>query len=278
MIMKNIGIIGLGIIGNAWLRRYHAAGILRGAWNRTPRPDTPTWNPSLESVSRDCDVLQIVVGDPPAVEGVIQKILPSLGPGKCVIQSSTIDPVSSARFQSLVRSTGALYVEAPFTGSKPAAEEGRVVFFLGGRAEDIQAVEPFLKHISETRFHIGTVEQATSLKLAMNLNLAAQMEAFSESLTLVRRAGISDDTYFSVLAKNASHSPLAVMKEPKLRKSDFSPQFSVKHMSKDMRLARIAAGKADFPILETVKARLAEAEAKGYADLDYCALIRLLGE
>jgi 3-hydroxyisobutyrate dehydrogenase-like beta-hydroxyacid dehydrogenase len=175
-----------------------------------------------------------------------------------------------------VRSRGAGYVEAPFTGSKPAAEEGKIVFYLGGPAADLDAVEPLLQVVSETRFRIGTGEQASALKLAMNLNIAAQMEALSESLTFARRAGISDEMYFTALAKNVSYSGLTKLKEAKLRAADFAPQFSVKHMHKDMRLAAATAAGADYPVLQTVRIRLAAAEERGMGDDDFSALMRLL--
>ena len=125
--MKTIGVLGLGIIGGTWARRYAAAGVLAGTWNRTPQPAAPAWKDKPEAVAAAADVVQIVVADPPAVEGVLQRILPQLGPGKTVVQSSTIDPASSAKFAQLVRRRGASYVEAPFTGSKPAAEARKTV-------------------------------------------------------------------------------------------------------------------------------------------------------
>jgi len=274
--MKTIGILGLGIIGGTWARRYAAAGVLAGSWNRTPQPAAPAWKDTPEAVAAVADVVQIVVADPPAVEGVLQRILPQLKPGKTVVQSSTIDPASSVQFAKLVRNRGAGYVEAPFTGSKPAAEEGKIVFYLGGPAADLDAVEPLLQVVSETRFRIGTGEQASALKLAMNLNIAAQMEALSESLTFARRAGIGDDVYFTALAKNVSYSGLTKLKEAKLRAADFAPQFSVKHMHKDMRLAAATAAGADYPVLQTVRIRLAAAEERGLGDEDFSALLRLL--
>ncbi|MBI5381886.1 MAG: NAD(P)-dependent oxidoreductase [Opitutae bacterium] len=273
---KTIGILGLGIIGQAWARRYAAAGVLTGVWNRTPQPTASAWRDTPEAVASAADVVQIVVADPPAVEGVLTRILPQLGPGKIVVQSSTIDPASSARFATLVGGRGARYVEAPFTGSKPAAEEGKTVFYLGGETVDLDAVEPLLALISETRFRIGTREQASALKLAMNLNIAAQMETLAESLTIARRAGIGDDTFFAALAKNVSYSGVTKLKEPKLRTGDFSPQFSVKHMSKDMRLAVAMTAGADYPVLATVRARLQSAEARGMGDDDFSTLLRLL--
>lgn len=272
-----IGVIGLGIIGAIWARHYEAAGVLAGAWNRTPQPDFPKWTPSAHGIAEAADVVQIVVADPVAVRSVIADILPALGAGKVVVQSSTIDPDSSAEFRGAVLATGARYLEAPFTGSKPAAEQRMSVFYLGGEAELIKDVEPVLSLVSQARFHIGDNRQAATLKLAMNLNLAVQMEALGEALTLSRRAGISDDTFFSAMSKNVGHSGLTALKEPKLRAGDYTPQFSVKHMFKDMRLATQAAGgEGVLPALDTARARLAKADAAGMGDEDFCALLKLL--
>jgi 3-hydroxyisobutyrate dehydrogenase-like beta-hydroxyacid dehydrogenase len=274
-LVNTIGVIGLGIIGQAWAERYRQAGRLAGVWNRTPRREAPGWRDSPAAVAA-ADVTHIVVADPPAVAEMLAQITPVLGPGKAVVQSSTIDPESAARCEAQVRATGALYVESPFTGSKPAALAGTVVFFMGGAAAALDAVEPVLALLSETRFRLPTVRQAAALKLAMNLNIAIQMEALSESLTFARRAGIDDDFYFEVLAKNVSHSGLAPLKKDKLRARDFSPQFSVKHMHKDMRLAD-ELGARDLPLLKAVRARLAAAEAAGFGDDDFSSLVRLLG-
>lgn len=273
----NIGIIGLGIIGGVWARHYHAAGVLAGAWNRTPQPDFPQWQDTPEAVARAADVVQIVVADPPAVRAVIGRILPVLGPGKVVLQSSTIDPQSSDEFRALVTATGARYLEAPFTGSKPAAEQRQNVFYLGGDAALVAAMEPLLALISVTRFHIGDHKQAATLKLAMNLNIAAQMQGLIEALVLARRAGISDDIFFGAMEKNVGYSGLTKLKEPKLRAGEFSPQFSVKHLLKDMRLASRANGCEDFPVLDTLRDRLAAAERAGWGDEDFSALIKLFG-
>jgi 3-hydroxyisobutyrate dehydrogenase-like beta-hydroxyacid dehydrogenase len=271
-----IGVLGLGIIGGVWARHYHASGVLAGAWNRTPQPDIPQWQPTPEAVAAAADVIQIVVADPAAVEDVLKRILPKLGPGKIVVQSSTIDAESSARFAALVVARGARYLAAPFTGSKPAAEQRQTIYYLGGDRGLIAELEPLLSLVSAHRFVIGTNEQACTLKLAMNLNLAAQMQALSEALTLCRRAGVTDEVFFEAIGKNAGYSGLTKLKEPKLKARDFAPQFSVKHMSKDMRLAMHTAGGAGLPVLDTVRAALHAAEARGLGDEDFSALIKLL--
>jgi 3-hydroxyisobutyrate dehydrogenase-like beta-hydroxyacid dehydrogenase len=274
--VNTIGILGLGIIGSVWGRHYQAAGVLGGAWNRTPQPDFPEWRSSPLTVAEHCDVLQIVVADPPAVRHLLSQVLPVLGPGKAVVQSSTIDPDSSDEFHRLVTGRGARYLEAPFTGSKPAAEQKQTVYYLGGDKVLIEALEPLLRLVSTARFIIGDHRQAATLKLAMNLNIAAQMEALSEAITLARRAGISDDTFFGALEKNVSYSGLVKLKEPKLRAGDFSPQFSVKHLAKDLRLAASISGADTLPLLQTVRDRLGAAEGAQLGDEDFAAIIKLL--
>lgn len=271
-----MGVLGLGIIGGVWARNYHAAGVLAGAWNRTAQPEFPQWKATPEEVVAASDVIQIVVADPAAVDGILARILPSLGSGKVVVQSSTIDADSSAKFAALVESRGARYLAAPFTGSKPAAEQRQTVFYLGGDPALIAEMEPLLSLISAQRFIIGTNEQACTLKLAMNLNIAAQMQGLCEALMLSRRAGVTDEVFFAALGKNVSYSGVTKLKESKLRTGDYSAQFSVKHMHKDMRLAARAAGCDDFPVLDAVREALKTAEARGMGDEDFSALIKVL--
>jgi 3-hydroxyisobutyrate dehydrogenase-like beta-hydroxyacid dehydrogenase len=273
---KSIGVIGLGIIGSVWARHYNDAGVLAGAWNRTPQPGFPKWKPTPSDVAKAADIVQIVVADPPAVKGVIEQILPVLDAGKIVVQSSTIDPASSSEFKALIEARGARYLEAPFTGSKPAAEQKKSVYYLGGDAALIAEVEPFLSIVSEFRYTIGTNVQATTLKLAMNLNIAGQMQALAEALTLVRKSGVTDDLFFKVIRQNVSYSGVTALKEPKLRSGDYSPQFSVKHLLKDLRLASRTAGCDAFPLLDTVRECLHHADQAGFADEDFSVIVKLL--
>lgn len=274
--MKTIGIIGLGIIGSVWAKHYAKAGVLAGVWNRTPQPDFPQWLATPEAVAKAADVIQIVVADPPAVRSVLDRIAPLLTPGKVVVQSSTIDAESSEQFRLLVTSRGARYLESPFTGSKPAAEDKKTVYYFGGDAAVIAEIEPLLSLVSESRFCVGTNKQAATLKLAMNLNIAAQMQGLAEALTMARRAGLSDDMFFAVLSKNVGYSGVTRLKEPKLRAGDFSPQFSVKHLLKDLRLASRTAGGEDFPLLGTLRDVFQATSEHGMADEDISAIIKQL--
>ncbi|MCF3650301.1 NAD(P)-dependent oxidoreductase [Synoicihabitans lomoniglobus] len=271
-----IGVLGLGIIGGIWARHYNDAGVLAGAWNRTPQPDFPQWQADPAAVARAADFIQIVVADPPAVQSVIDSILPALGPGKTVIQSSTIDPDSSDTFRTAVLATGARYLEAPFTGSKPAAQGKQSVYYLGGDEALCAEVDPLLSLGSAHRIRIGDNRQACTLKLAMNLRVSVQMQVLAESFIMCRRSGITDDTYFNALAPNITHSGLDKLKEPQVRNRDFAPLFSIKHMLKDMRLAAGMSTTGDLATLQTIKAQLTAAADAGYGDEDFAALFKLI--
>ena len=272
-----LAVLGLGIIGSAWAKNLIADGHDVRCWNRTPKTSALSTVSIIDAVE-GAEAIFIVVADPAAVQNVIEQIVPKLKAGQLVIQSSTISAHWSVLFARQVEKTGALFVEAPFTGSKPAAENRQTVFYCGGTADTIEKARPFLAPLASAVLHIGPLGTASSLKLAMNLNLAGIAQALCESLTLARTAGISDDIYFSALTKNISHSGLADLKEPKLRRDDFSPQFSIKHMAKDLRLALETAADAGIvlELTEHMKKIYDKGIDAGWKEDDFIGLMRLI--
>src|SRR5512147_1659553 len=160
-----ISVLGLGIIGSVWARNLIADGHEVRCWNRTPK-DFPNFHASIQEAVEGAEVIFIVVADPPAVQSVLDQIQPLLGPGALVIQSSTISARWTLLFAEQVRETGALFLEAPFTGSKPAAEQRQTVFYLGGEPEVVEKARGVLERISSAILHIGPLGSASTLKLA----------------------------------------------------------------------------------------------------------------
>jgi glyoxylate/succinic semialdehyde reductase len=271
-----VSVLGLGIIGEIWARHLAEDGLLAAVWNRSPKPGVPGWESSAKAAAAAGDIVMVVVADPQAVESVLSAIEPVLCAGKTVIQSSTIDPESSLRFAERVKATGAQYLEAPFTGSKPAAAARETVFYLGGENLVVKTVTPVLERISKKIFHVGSEPQAATLKLAMNLQIAAQAEALCESIYLARQAGISDDQFFECLGINVAKSGLTDLKEPKLRQREYSAQFSIKHMHKDLRLATSGPRAGLLPLTEKVRDIFQQTEDAGLGDEDFIVLYKML--
>jgi 3-hydroxyisobutyrate dehydrogenase-like beta-hydroxyacid dehydrogenase len=228
------------------------------------------------AVARASTVEHVVVSDPPAVEAVLATIEPVLKPTHLVLQSTTIDPKSAANFAARVKARGASYVEAPFMGSRPAAEQRKTVFLLGGEEASVDRADRVLSHLSSFRRRVGNESRAAALKLACNVHVAITMEGICEGLRLARSAGVEDDAFFQVLQQTALWSGFHGMKEPKLRSGDFSPQFSVKHMLKDVLLAMEMVDSGSLPLAQSVREQLARAAEAGLSEADMSALIKVL--
>lgn len=271
-------VLGLGIIGEIWARHLIADGVEVKTWNRTPKESFPGFHTCARQTVEGADFIIIVVADPPAVQSVLDAIRPVLKPWQTIIQSSTISAKWSKHFAEQVEDTGASFLEAPFTGSKPAAEQRKTVFYLGGETAVIDRCRPLLQKLASTIMPIGPVGSASALKLAMNLQIAAIAQALTESITLARTAGISDETYFEALHLNASRSGISDLKEPYLKTANYAPLFSVKHMGKDLRLALESAQELDLDLPQTrhLIEQYTKGMAEGWGDEDFIGLIRLL--
>jgi 3-hydroxyisobutyrate dehydrogenase-like beta-hydroxyacid dehydrogenase len=149
---------------------------------------------------------------------------------------------------------------------------------LGGDIETVEKARPVLEPISSAILHIGPLGSASTLKLAMNVNIAGVGQTLCESLKLCRSAGISDDIYFSALERNISHSGVADLKKLKLSQHDYSPQFSLKNMAKDLRLALETATELSLTLEQTghLNDIYDQGIAAGWSNDDFIGLMRLL--
>jgi 3-hydroxyisobutyrate dehydrogenase-like beta-hydroxyacid dehydrogenase len=276
--MKRITLAGLGIVGSAWAKNLHADGLELRTWNRTPQRAFPGFEPDLGRAVQEAEMIIVVVADPAAVDGVLAGMEPHLKPGQIVSQSSTISAEWTKKFAARVEARGALFLEAPFTGGQAAAEGRKTVFYTGGAESTLEQARPVLSRLSSQILHVGEIGSASSLKLAMNLNLAVMAEGLSESLTLARAAGIPDEKFFAALEVNSGRSAMSDFKRPRLEAGDFSAQFSLKHMDKDMRLALETAGEAELPLTRRLKSLYEKGIEAGMADEDFIGVIRLIGK
>jgi 3-hydroxyisobutyrate dehydrogenase-like beta-hydroxyacid dehydrogenase len=271
-----VAVFGLGIIGSAWADNLTADGLSVARWNRSPKAQ-PGFTPDARAAAEGADLLIVCVSDPAAVDAVLAAIRPALRQGQIVVQTSTVGPSDTLRFAETVRASGADFLECPFTGSKPAAQARQTVFFAGGDPAVLERARPTLTRLSKAIEYIGPLGSASALKLAFNLNISLMAESLCESLAFARAAGIPDETYFRVFRQTVAHSGLVDLKQPKLMAADWSPQFSVKHMAKDIRLALGTDPTLRLPqtagLLKLYEAGL----AAGFGDDDFISLARLLG-
>jgi len=272
---KNIGLIGLGIIGSRTAAALRAAGFNVYVWNRTPRPH-PNFLGSPAEVAEACDIIQIFVADGKALHEVINAFADKLTANHIILGNSTVGPAATLEAAKLVEARGAKFLDAPFTGSKMAAEHGGLVYYIGGSDETLRQVEPVLKASSKAIVKIGEVGQAAAVKIATNMLVAATVQTLSEAMALVKKAGVPGEILAEALANHGVRSGLTDMKLPGMIHGDFEPHFSVKHMLKDMQLAITMADSHAIELPATTAAArvLYEAVDRGWSDLDFSAVVK----
>src|SRR5213596_667361 len=232
---KDIGVIGLGIIGRAIAGHLRRKGFSVFVWNRSPQP-VPNFVGSPGELAELCNYIQIFVSDDEALLQTVEQLSESLTPRHLVLAHSTVAPDSMRAAAEIVERRGARFVEALFTGSKPAAEKGELVYYVGGTATALREARPILEASSKEIIYVGAVGEASAIKLATNMITAATVQAAAEALALIQALGLPLEKFVEAMHANASYSGTLALKLPKMLERDFEPHFSVKHMLKDMQI------------------------------------------
>ena len=272
---KNVGIIGLGIIGQRVADNLRQNGFHVFVWSRTPRP-VPNFVGSAAEVAELCDFIQIFVSDDDALLQTAQRIMPNLTPRHIVMAHCTVSPDTMRATAEIVERRGAQLLDAPFTGSKTAAENGQLVYYVAGDEAAIQQARPILQASSKEIIEVGKIGDATIIKIATNMVTAASVQAAAEALALVHKSGLPVETFAAAMRNNGSNSTTLEMKLPMMIEGNFETNFSVKHMLKDVVIAtRLARGLGlEFRATDAARHGLSEEMREGRGEDDYASISR----
>jgi 3-hydroxyisobutyrate dehydrogenase-like beta-hydroxyacid dehydrogenase len=284
-----LGFVGLGIMG-----RPMALNLLRGGheltvWNRTTAACGPLREagaavaPSPAAVAAAADITFAMLADPAAALAVAcgpGGIHEGLGTGGGYVDMSTVDAVTSARIAAAVAARGGRFLEAPVSGSRQPAEQGTLVILAAGDAGLYDEAAPALDLLGKKRLYLGEVGNGARMKLVVNMVMGGMMTAFCEGLTLARATGLAPADVLEVLDAGAIANPMFRGKGPRMLAGDYAVAFPLKHMSKDLRLARALAAAAgvELPVSAAADDSFARAlgagDGAGDGDLDFSALLR----
>src|SRR5580698_1409882 len=278
-----IAFLGLGIMGRPMASNLAKAGHEVTVWNRSPGQDVEGAKTAASpaDAARGAEVIWMCVADTKAVESVLfgpQGVNESLSDGQIIVDSSTISPSATRRFAERVSAKGVQFVDAPVTGSKIAAEAGTLIFIVGGEESTIEKLKPLFAATGKKIFRMGETGKGHATKLAMNLQIALIYEGFAEGLTLATKLGVDAAALVALVEATMVRSGVVEYKAPFVLRRDFSPNFPLRLMHKDIRLALAAAKEArvKLPALETVEEVYEMATEDGHGDLDYAATLTLL--
>ena len=278
-----IAFLGLGIMGRPMAANLVKAGHEVAVWNRTPgkQVDGARVATTPGDAASGAEVAWMCVSDTKAVEGVLfgaGGVETTIASGAVVVDSSTISPTAERQFADRLKAKGVDYVDAPVTGSKVAAEAGSLIFMVGGDEAVLARIDPLFKAMGKQVFRLGETSKGQAAKIVMNLQIALIFEGFAEALTLAAKLGVSLESLLPLIQASMVRSGVVDYKAPFILKRDFTPNFPLKLMLKDIRLARDAAKEArvKLPGLETVEEVYEMAAEEGQQDLDYAATLTLL--
>lgn len=284
-----VGFIGLGLMGKPMALNLLKAGHPLTVWNRTAsRADElvaagATLAKSPREVSAASDVLLTIVSDPPALEEILwgstghdTGALTALKPGSRYIDSSTVSPALARKIAEACAARAVGFLDAPVTGGDWGAKKGELVFMVGGSAETLKAAEPILGVLGKRWFHVGPNGAGQTIKLAMNLILALQVDALAEALALVTAAGLQGEKLVEVLQSSMGRSGVLDVKSQNLLKGEYAPSFPLRLMHKDLSLALDLANQLGVALPATAASRETYSYVKGAAheDLDYSAIMK----
>jgi len=172
------------------------------------------------------------------------------------------------------------FLDAPCTGSKAGAEGGTLTFMVGGKEEVFAHVKPFFEVMGKSLYYCGKSGMGLRAKLTQNLILGNLLQAFNEGLVLSTKAGVDPELMLDILNNSAARSGVVAIKAPMVFKRDFTTNFSVKWLEKDIGLAMDLGSELGVPLMLTglTQQLYQAAMAKGYGEDDICGSIRVLEE
>ena len=271
------GVLGLGLIGSRVAAKVQSAGFPLAVWNRTARQfdGLPAPAPDPATVARNSEILQIFVADDQALQDTLNALIPALGPRHVVLSHATVAPQTVRQLAADITATGAAFLDAPFTGSRDAAAQGQITYYIGGNAAALERARPILTASAKAILPVGEVGQASAIKLATNIMAAAAAVSLAEAIHLLRANGVDPRTLVSALENNAARSGVTDLKLPCMLGHDFAPRFSARNMRKDLRLARAAAAPAHRVLTDAMLSLYEQACQSGLADEDFATIVKV---
>ena len=255
-----IGFIGLGIMGSRMAAnlRKHDYSLL--VFNRTRGKAEPlldrgaTLADSTQKLAEQVDVLFTMLAHPDAVEQAAlgaNGFLSHLKSNTIWIDCSSVNPSFSKKMAGAAAAGQIRFIDAPVTGSAPLAADGKLTFWVGGNAVDVEAIRPLLLSMGNKIVHVGGPGMGTSMKMVINLLLGTGMAAFAEAMELGQGLGLSQQMLFDSLLSTPTVAPFLALKREKIEGGNYEAEFPLRWMQKDLHLASVSAYESGLALTVT---------------------------
>lgn len=279
----DVAFLGMGIMGSRMATNLAKAAFKVRVWNRTPEKAAALAEAgcflaaSPRIAAEGAEAVFTMLSDPEALRQVAfgtQGFLDAMAPGSIWVDHSTVDPTTSRQMGANAVNRGLRFLDVPVSGSSGAAAAGKLVFFAGGEASDLEKITPMLLAMGARIVHAGPVGAGATLKLVNNAFLAQAQAAWSESLGLAERLGLSARTVHDAILPTHVAPAFLALKRAKIEGRDWAAEFPLKHALKDIRLALAAARESGLHLrqLEASESLYSQAASQGLGESDISAV------
>jgi 3-hydroxyisobutyrate dehydrogenase len=280
---ETVAFIGTGAMGAPMASNLIDAGFTVRAWNRTSDRARALEERGAIACTSIGEALQgarfvvSIVADDDATRSVMlgpEGVIALAAPGTVIIDSSTNTPAMAREVADTARACRLVYLDAPVSGSVPQSRNRELVFMVGGEAPAFAAAQPLFEAMGRMSVHMGASGAGATIKLINNMLSGTMNAALAEAVSVALAAGIDGEVAQTILEQGAAGCRLMGTKIPKILARDFSPQFQLGLMDKDLRYFLSLAQYVDrpAPIASLVRSQMQAARRSGYGMLDVSAV------
>jgi 3-hydroxyisobutyrate dehydrogenase len=257
---KQIGFIGLGIMGQAMSHNLLKAGFGLTVWNRTASRMEPLLAAGAKAAANPAevaalsDIVVICVSDTPDVEAVVlgeQGIGDGAAAGALVIDCSTISPEATRHLAAELGKKEVHLLDAPISGGSEGAANGTLSIMVGGEVDQFERALPVLQAMGQTITHVGPTGAGQTVKLVNQILVVGTMLAVGEALLFAQAGGLDLQKTLAAVSQGAAGSWMLSNRGPQVIERDWRPGFTIDLQQKDLRLVLEAADQMGLPLLGT---------------------------
>uniref|UniRef100_A0ABM5EZ97 Cytokine-like nuclear factor N-PAC n=1 Tax=Pogona vitticeps TaxID=103695 RepID=A0ABM5EZ97_9SAUR len=282
---KKIGFLGLGLMGSGIVSNLLKMGHTVTVWNRTAEKcdlfiqEGARLGRTPAEVVSTCDITFACVSDPKAAKDLVlgpSGVLQGIRPGKCYVDMSTVDADTVTELAQVIVSRGGRFLEAPVSGNQQLSNDGMLVILAAGDRGLYEDCSSCFQAMGKTSFFLGEVGNAAKMMLIVNMVQGSFMATIAEGLTLAQVTGQSQQTLLDILNQGQLASIFLDQKCQNILQGNFKPDFYLKYIQKDLRLA-IALGDSvnhPTPMAAAANEVYKRAKALDQSDNDMSAVYR----
>lgn len=271
-------------MGQHMARNLHGAGLLAGAWNRTPGKSATfaaeTGSRTFDSPSAlaaACDVVVTCVSADDDLLEVVDALRPALQKGSLVIDCSTVAADTAREAAARIAAAGSSFLDCPVSGGVEGARNATLAIMCGGDEEAFERARPVLEALGRTIVRMGPSGSGQATKATNQILCAGAIQVAAEAMAFARAEGLPLDRVIEILGKGAGSSWYFVHRAPFMARGEYPAGFRVRLHQKDLEICRAMAARhgAVLPLVESTLADYARLLASGHGEEDISTIFRL---